>query len=206
MDIANIIGSIGWSQSALIGGLVFVFVFRSEISSKIKSIKSVSKNGVSMDTNQEIKTMQESHEDLLGKNDSIVINEQKNIIKNDLKIRSLSLEDTKTVEILIHQLAVTQLKLNFEKIYNLIFGSQINLLKKLNEGPKHKDFIDSYCKTIIDSHDEMSRWDIRTYLNFLFDNTLIIFNEEKETYAITNYGYEFLAWLLATGNNENKNY
>jgi|GEM_PF-7126424 len=68
-----------------------------------------------MDTNQEIKTMQDSHEDLLGKNDSIVINEQKNIIKNDLKNRNLPLEDTKTVEILIHQLAVTQLKLNFEK-------------------------------------------------------------------------------------------
>ncbi len=144
-----------------------------------------------MDTNQEIKTMQDSHEDLLGKNDSIVINEQKNIIKNDLKNRNLPLEDTKTVEILIHQLAVTQLKLNFEKIYNLIFGSQINLLKKLNEGPKHKDFIDSYCKTIIDSHDEMSKWDIKTYLNFLFDNTLIIFNEKKKRMQLLTMGMNF---------------
>jgi len=78
-----------------------------------------------------------------------------------------------------------------KKIYNLIFGSQINLLKKLNEGPKHKDFIDSYCKTIIDSHDEMSKWDIKTYLNFLFDNTLIIFNEKKKRMQLLTMGMNF---------------
>ena len=206
MEIANIIGSIGWSQSALICGLVCIFVFRNEIASKIKSIKSVSKNGVLMDQNQEIKSTQDSNNDLLGKNDSVVITEQKNIIKTDLKDRNLDLNDNKTVEILIHQLAITQLKLNFEKIYNTIFGSQINLLKKLNEGVKHKDYIESYCKSIINNYSEMSNWDTKIYLTFLFDNTLIVYDDKKEIYAITNYGYEFLSWLLATGNNEDKNY
>lgn len=204
--MASIIGSIGWSQSALIGGLVFIFIFKNEISSKIKTIKSVSKNGILMDRNQEIRIPPEGHEDLLGKNDSIVVNERKNIIKNDLKNRNLPFENNKTAEILIHQLAIAQLKLNFEKIYNPIFGSQINLLKKLNEGQKHKDFVNSYVEMVINSHHEMSKWDIKTYLNFLFENTLILYDEEKETYAITNYGYEFLLWILATGNNENKNY
>jgi len=207
MDIATIIESIGWSQSALIGAIIFIFLFKKEISSKINSIKSVSKNGILMDQNQEIKIIQDSdNNDLLGKKDSIVMTEQKSIIKNDLKIRNLIIDGSETVEILIHQLAIAQLKLNFEKIYNIIFGSQIKLLKKLNEGTKHKDYIESYCKSIIENHNEMSNWNQDDYLNFLFNNTLIIFDKEKELYAITNYGNEFLFWLLSTGNSEDKNY
>ena len=208
MDIAKIIESIGWSQSVLIGGIIFIFLFRKEISLKIKSIKSVSKSGVLMDQNQEIKTIQENDTNtIISNNDSIVIKEQKSYIIKDLKAKNLAIDNNnKTIDILIHELAITQLKLNFEKIYNIIFGSQINLLKKLNEGAKHQDYVEAYAKSVIENHAEMSNWDTASYLNFLFNNTLIIFDNEKKLYALTNYGHEFLFWLLSTGNSEDKNY
>jgi len=209
MELDKIIESIGWSQGVLIIALFCIFIFKKEIADKIKTIKSVSKDGILMDQNQEIKNTNvksNNNDDLLGNIDSIVIKQQKEIIKKDLLDRNLSVNTPETTDILIHQLAISQLKLNFEKIYNIIFGTQIHLLKKLNENPKHPDYVESYSQGVIDNHQEMANWDINNYLNFLFENALIIFNKEDNVYAITNYGHEFLLWLLETGNNEDKNY
>ena len=209
MELDKIIESIGWSQSILIGAIFFILIFKKEIADKIKTIKSVSKDGILMDQNQEIKNTNvknSNNDDLLGNADSIVIKEQKEIIKKDLLSRKLSINNHEITNILIHQLAISQLKLYFERIYNIIFGTQVHLLKKLNESTKHPDYIESYSQSVIDNHQEMANWDINNYLNFLFENTLIIFNKKDNVYAITNYGQEFLLWILATGNNEDKNY
>lgn len=192
----------------LLFSILFIWLFRKPIAERIRHIKSVSRDGILMDQTRKLEAVSNIYEDLLGKKDSIVMEEQKNSIKRDLINRHLitDKDDNKAIEVLIHQLANTQLKLNFEKIYNLIFGSQINLLKILNGTPRHKNNVNSYCQNIIDTHDELSNFTTKIYLDFLIENTLIIYNQEEETYSITYYGYEFLNWLLQSGKNENKLY
>lgn len=193
-----------WPASLLIFAIVFILFFKKEIAEKIKAIKSVSKNGVLMEKTQETNNDNFNNEDLLGKSDSITIREQKERIKKDLEKRHLDNSPDATIEVLIHQLAVTQLKLEFERIYNIIFGSQIYLLKKLNENVKHKKDIDSYVETTLSNYEEFQDWSIEEYLHFLFTNSLIIYDAEKELFNITNIGHEFLLWLLQSGKNENK--
>jgi len=68
--------------------------------------------------------------DVIGS--SVVIAEIEGRIKNELSERGLN-TDGDTVKILIRHLAGTQILLSFEQIHSLIFGSQVFLLKKLNE-------------------------------------------------------------------------
>lgn len=195
-----------WPMSIIIFLIFFSLFFKKEISEKIHSISSVSKDGVFMGQNQKINQSNFINEDLLGKNDSIVTREQKEKIKKDLKERYLYKENDETDEILIHQLAVTQIVLEFERIYNIIFGSQIYLLKKLNITDKHKNEIDAYISDILKSHDDLSEWNIDEYLNFLLSKSLIVFNSSTNTYSITNIGHEFLLWMIHAGKSENRNF
>ena len=204
MDIIKIIEIFAWPISLLIIAIVFLLIFKKEIAEKIKSIRSVSKNGVLMEKSQEINNENLDNDDLLGKSDSITIREQKERIKKDLEERRLGDDSDKTIEVLIHQLAVAQLKLEFERIYNVIFGSQIYLLKKLNENSKHKKDIDSYIDTTLNNFEELQDWTTEEYLHFLFANSLIIYDKGKELFNITYIGHEFLLWLLQSGKNENK--
>ena len=204
MDIIKIIEVFAWPMSLLIIAIVFLLIFKKEIAEKIKTIRSVSKNGVLMEKSQETNSENLNNDDLLGKSDSITIREQKERIKKDLEERRLGNDLDKTIEVLVHQLAVTQLKLEFERIYNVIFGSQIYLLKKLNENSKHKKDIDSYINTTLNNFEEFKDWTTEEYLHFLFANSLIIYDKEKELFNITNIGHEFLLWLLQSGKNENK--
>ena len=204
MDIIKIIEVFAWPMSLLIIAIVFLLIFKKEIAEKIKTIRSVSKNGVLMEKSQETNSENLNNDDLLGKSDSITIREQKERIKKDLEERRLGNDLDKTIEVLVHQLAVTQLKLEFERIYNVIFGSQIYLLKKLNENSKHKKDIDSYINTTLNNFEEFKDWTTEEYLHFLFANSLIIYDKEKELFNLTNLGHEFLLWLLQSGKNENK--
>lgn len=200
----KIIEIIVWPVILLVLVIFFLLVFKKEIAEKIKTIKSVSKNGILMEKSQEIKNESFNNDDLLGKNDSITVQEQKDLIKKDLKKRHLDDTSNETIEVLIHQLAVTQLKLEFERIYNIIFGSQIYLLRKLNENAKQKNDIDSYVQTTLNNFEELEDWTVEEYLHFLFVNTLIIYDTQKELFNITNIGHEFLLWLLQNEKNENK--
>jgi hypothetical protein len=64
-------------------------------------------------------------------------------IKSDLAKLQFSLNTNETTEVLIRQLAVTQLVLRAETTYRLIFGSQIRALQMLNERPSNEASIHS---------------------------------------------------------------
>lgn len=206
MEYLEILKIFAWPLCVVVIVMVFLFIIKKEIRERISKIKSVSKTTVLMEPTQETSiTNYHSNDDLLGKNDSITVKEQKERIKQDLKNRNLDHNPTEANDILIHQLAITQLKLDFERIYNTIFGSQIYLLKKLNENTKSKKDVHSYISSIINSNEALHDWSIDEYLNFLLAYSLIIFDSQKELYNITFIGQEFLLWLLQSGKNENKN-
>ena len=135
---------------------------------------------------------------------SIVLNEKVESIKDDLKSRGLSTEGD-VVNVLIKHLAVTQLLLVFERIHSLIFGSQIFLLKKLNEVTgqgRTLDYVNDHVVHVQELYPEQLKdWSAEQYLEFLYSQLLIV--SEDTQIHITNIGVEYLTWIVRIGRSDN---
>jgi len=92
----------------------------------------------------------------------------------------------------------TQIYLDFERIYRLIFGSQIDFLKKIKsnlpEGLSIDDAITHYV-LIIRIFPTLKSWTYYQYLEFLFNNNLIY--QDHKRYLLTDKGKAFLAYYEA---------
>ncbi|VFQ44368.1 hypothetical protein [Desulfoluna butyratoxydans] len=146
-------------------------------------------------------------EDLLsfGKG-SVVAEFFEMIINRDLKEFDLSTGST-TEKILVKQLAVTRAEVWFDQTYNSIFGSQIALLKLLNERkyPVDSVVMDSYFEKQQQKFPKLfSTWTKEGYLNFLFVNSLIVI--EDGNYRITPHGIEFLMVITKKGLSEDRDF
>lgn len=199
---------LAWPAAALVFGIIFLLFFKKPIESFIYRIRSLNKTGVSADTLQEIQysaqDKQKVVQDLMGITDSVVVKEIETGILADLSSKGLNTSD-ETVHILSRHLAFTQLALQFEQVYDTIFGSQIILLKKLNEHKgigRDRKFIDDYFSTVKSLWSQFKDWDTDTYLSFLIRSNLITL--VSGNYHITNKGVDFLTWLIKFGRDENK--
>lgn len=133
-----------------------------------------------------------------------IISEQEDIIIRDLKGRDLE-HESKTAKVLIHQLAAVQVLNWFERTYNTLFGSQIALLKLLNESISGvtNSFVSNYFEDVKNRYPKvLDVWKTENYLQYLITSRLIEKNEENIT--ITKRGKEFLIWLSKSGASENK--
>lgn len=132
--------------------------------------------------------------------DSIVISDYEKLIIKDLKDKNLECESD-TAKVLIKHLAGTQISLYFEVINQDIFSSQIELLRALNDSipeGRSDDFVDGYVLEVISRNKEiLGAWTTPEYLKFLYQKALII--QKDKNVAITNYGVEYLAWLVKSG-------
>ncbi len=129
-----------------------------------------------------------------------------NRIREDLNNKYAALDDASKLQALIYHYAVEKLNFFCETIYSSIFGSQIKLLKLLQQQsgiPKSQ--VDEYfsnTKQLHSSHYE--GWDVNTYLNFLIRNQLIELNPIEQKFYITAHGEHFLIWLGVFSRPENK--
>lgn len=137
---------------------------------------------------------------------SIVITELENGIKSELLEKNLNLEG-ETVKVLLRHLAGTQLILAFERIHNVIFGSQLYLLKLLNtsmpEGIPENDVFAHIERVKQQYKETLSNWSCEQYLTFLYSRILITKGENSYIF-ITNFGVEYLTWITRNGLDENK--
>jgi hypothetical protein len=200
--------AISWPHTGLILGIIFLFLFKKDVALFIGRVKSIGKDGLTASTpeaQRENKNNLAAQEllDAIGK--SIVLKELEDRIRLDMDSRGL---DTKgdSVELLIRQLAANQILLEFEQIHSLIFGSQIFLLKKLNEvcgQGKSKVFLDEHFKALQEIFpDALSNWSLDQYLSFLKSRSLILF--DGDNFHITNLGVEYITWIARNGRQENK--
>ena len=116
--------------------------------------------------------------------DSLVISEIVSNINAEIESKGLSTEGD-SVKVLAKHLAGTKLLLTFEQIHSVIFGSQIYLLKKLNESlgeGRNDDFVYSHIDHVKDLFSELSEWDYEQYLAYLYSHQLITKNENKNIY------------------------
>ena len=205
----EIIAALGWPHFAFSFGVVFLLVFHAQLRALLGRITSIDKTGIRTQPNPEIqredpKKIEAAQELLLAIGNTVVLQDIEGRIRNELTTRQLSVEG-ETTKVLIKYLAAAQVGLEFEQIQNLIFGSQIYLLKKLNQVTGQGQSL-----ALIESHfehvqkmfnDSFADWTLEKYLHFLFERQLIVLQDGR--YHNTNLGKEYLVWMARTGRAEN---
>jgi len=206
--MAETIAAFGWPHFTFIFAIIFLLIFRSQIANFISRISSIDKGGVKTTPMPEAQREKEKNEAvqelLLAIGDSIVLSDIEKRIIDDLQNRKLETESD-TAKILIKYLAASKILLEFEQIYNFIFGSQIFLLKKLNEVAgqgQSMEIVISHFEHTKSMFEELEGWDFDKYMDFLVTRSLVLM--DKNTCHITNLGVEYLTWLTRNGRSENK--
>jgi hypothetical protein len=129
-----------------------------------------------------------------------VIREQQTRIRTDLgKLNLLNNQDD-VVDILIQHLAIYQLLYATERIYRIIFGSQIAILKYLNfQGETDIYKVRTFYEEAKAKFPLLyEKYRFATYLHFLTSSNLVA-TIDNITYVITPLGKEFLQWMIAQG-------
>lgn len=83
--------------------------------------------------------------------------------------------------------------LEFEKIYSIILGSQINLLKKVQDKMLMEEVGRSFAE-IKQLYPIYNDWSLNEFLRVLINNGLIYLKDEKY-YHVTDKGSEFLKYI-----------
>lgn len=197
-----------WPVVVLIGSIVFLLLFRQQIVSFLGRVRKVGTGGL-----ETYPLPQESTEggrkkvvdELMGSQDSQLVQEQQELIKEDLKKRGLEAESD-AARVLIKHLAQTQIELSFEWAYGSIYGTQIVLLKKLNEvvgKGQPPEFVSAYLASVKERYpNQFKDWDLERYLTFLRNHLLITIKDGN--YHITVKGVDFLLWLTRYGRSEDR--
>ena len=150
-----------------------------------------------------------------GKINKLIKPEIENIRKEyeeklDKEVKEKTNKDV-IIKNLLDQISIKDIQINLEKIYNLIFGSQILLLKilKNNEDVNSQYYnsqnVFSYFENTKRTWPALQNWTATLYMTFLINNDLVIYNLNEDKYSITPKGRLFLSYLHEQQYNEFKN-
>jgi hypothetical protein len=136
-------------------------------------------------------------------NVSVIIREQEERIRADLS--KLQLADAEAVDLLIQHLASTQLFLAAERLYRIIFGSQISVLKHLNlYSPVNRVIIQKFYDEAKEKFPQVYEpYPFEAYVNFMKSQNLVN-TPDDINYSITQLGKDFLQWMVVEGRPEEK--
>lgn len=177
----------------------FLFYFRDRIGGLIDRIKSIKgPGGTEVDLEDQIKSQQKgiNAEQINLHLKQQISDEIKKEVKGEYeeKIKKMgeSEQQLKTV------LTYTQIYLDFERIYRVIFGTQIELLKRLRANSSLGEAkTDSIFFFVLNQkiYPILSSWNFELYINFLLDNDLVSFQNQNDYYFITDKGRAFLVYI-----------
>jgi len=205
----EIIKALGWPHFSFFFALVFVLLFRGQLSGLISRVTSIDRSGVKAtptpEAQREKQRTEAVQELLLAIGDSIVLRDIEGRIRRELENRGLEAEGD-TVKVLIKHLAAARILLEFEQVHNLIFGSQIFLLKKLNEVAgqgQTKEYVVVHFEQIKELFKpDLGNWSFEEYMGFLVARSLVTI--DRDIFHITNLGVEYLAWMARNGRSESR--
>ncbi len=207
--MGEIIKALGWPHFTFLFAILFVLLFRKPLFGLIARITSIDKSGIKASQTPEAQREEQKKESiqqlLLAIGETIVLKDIEGRIKSDLKERGLETEGD-TIKVLIKHLAAARILLEFEQIHNLIFDSQIFLLKKLNEVAgqgKPLEFVATHFEHVKSLFPkQLGDWSLEQYLAFLISRSLITI--QGNLFHITNLGVEYLTWMIRNGRGEDK--
>lgn len=208
-EIVKIVATLGWPHITLVIALVFLAMFRKNISELITRITSIDRSGIKAAPAPEAQREENRVEAVQGLlasiGETIVIREVEARIRQELQDKGLGISPD-TVKVLVRHLAATQILLEFEQIHSLIFGSQIFLLKKLNEvvgQGRPSEFVAQHFEHVRKIFSgQLGSWSFDQYMGFLRARSLV--TQHGAVYHITNIGVEYLTWIARSGRSDDK--
>jgi len=183
-------------------GIFFMVFFRKNIRTFLDRADKFKYRGVEIETEnpsqEPVDTTVSSTEELMREFDSPILLEQENLINRELT----SIQGLEREKFLVRYLSITKLELAFERIYSLIWGSQICILEHLNDrrtigASKENIKTIFYDDAVIKWPGFFTNYSYEMYLDFLKSSNLII--ERGETLFITEFGVDFLQYLTRIG-------
>lgn len=203
--VLDFLSSIAWP---LITIVIFLFL-KNPISNFINNIKKLTYGDTGIETNS---VKQKDDEDYLtellgdGKDASSLdkvlakfsdntLNSIDEIIENETQISTVDGFQNKYERIYKYAKLLIVIK-NADKIYSLIYGSQIRMLQRLNYSYiESKAELKLYYDNAVKNNPEgYKNYPYESYLNFLVQNGLI--KIENENVSITDAGRDFLRYIV----------
>jgi hypothetical protein len=189
-----------WPIAVIIIAFGFMILFRIPITSFLGRVKEIGSSGIkaSQEPQPPGDTKPTTASDLLSI-PAPLIAERESAIEADLKANGPP-ETTEAVRLLTRQLSIAQISLAFEYLDNVIWGSQIDLLRAINSTPNGlsesdiRPFYDQAAGAFPDAYQNNP---FEKYLRFLLDSLLI--SENAGRYYIAPFGREYLVYLAAVG-------
>jgi hypothetical protein len=204
-NMIKIIDILVWPSVVLIGWIFFFVFFRKDVSNIINRIRSVGKGAIEIGTTSgarkeaATKTGSTARRKFMENLQSVILLEQEQRIKDDLLSEGLESNEDK-IDVLVRELARTQLDYDFLDIYYLIYGSELRLLQYLNsiteavtDGQLNR-YIDAVRTQFPNRPNIESR---ESFMSILVASNLVTRNNNG--YLITELGREFLAWIVRQG-------
>lgn len=204
MEIVKILA---WPVVAGVTGIAFFLIFKKAISSLLDRIEKLGKDGISAKPSQPQQSSeqqpQSQFDELMKGLDSIMLREQEDIIEKALVDGKVA-EPTKQTKLLVRYLAATQITLIFERIYHVIFGSQIALLQYLNTLPNgdNRENLQPFYIECRKRLEITGDYTFEKYVDYLESMILVRLNGDR--YCITQRGREFLEYLVKQGYSTHK--
>ncbi len=188
--------------------VVFVLVFRRQITALLLSIRKLSKEGIEIGPQTETSasrttsvlaaTSDPAVENMLRAFDSPVLREQEQRIRRDFESQHIT--GPAAFEVLIRHLAVFQIGYFFEWAYSQIWGSQLFILQTLNatSAPVPLQRVRPIYDAAAQQHPEaFASYPFENYINYLV--TILLIARTNGNISITPLGREFLAYIARVG-------
>ncbi len=191
-----------WPIAVVLIAFGFMFIFRNQIATFLSRVREVGRSGIKA-ADQEPQPPTEakppSASDLLSVPSNPVIAEREAQIIADLASKGMA-DSPEAVRLLVRQLAIAQISLGFEFVDNVIWGSQIELLRLVNGSPNGlapEEMRPVYVTAAIRYPDAYKNYTFENYLRFLTDSVLLVENNGR--YFISGFGREYLVYLATVG-------
>lgn len=190
-----------------------VLIFRKSLINLFNRINKIGYKGALLETNQPSQTQINEEKRPSSTLDQSVrllseetLKESEQIVRSQSNLDSIDDKDKK-IETLLNYSKIMVVYFQFEQIYSVIFGSQIQILELLNTGvienkQSLKHFYDIAAKTYPETYQQ---YDYESYFNFLTAYNLIDCDHNGQV-RIKMYGVDFLKYLVQYQKIKNKLY
>lgn len=190
---------LAWPTVGLILGLIAIYTFKKPLIKKLEGITSANKDGISFERPQQVevqKTERTTFDNLMSHPISASTLEREKYIQNQISNLNLG-TDAEKVTALTRALATTATEIDFIRIANIIFGSQVALLVNIsgtehgiNKSLAEQGFQEAALR-FTELHADRS---IEDWLKYLLVSNLIRIDEDR--IDITQFGTDFLKYLV----------
>jgi len=191
-----------WPLAVVFIAFGFMLIFRTQIAGFLGRVREVGSSGIkasSQEAQPPVETKTSVAEELLRTADNLLITEREEAIRKDLQARGLT-DPAELARFLTRHLAFAQLALAFENIDNMIWGSQIDLLRAVNAaaaGFTQAELRPYYNGAATRFPEAYQNYAFEGYLGFLLGSQLLL--QQGDRFLITFFGREFLVFLTQTG-------